>query len=116
MRRAMRLLSPAVRIVMLAGLAFAPSARAQPVEDFYKGKTINLILGFATGGLNDIAGRLVGQQLGRFIPGHPRIVPQNMLGARGLVAANTLYNATAREFAPSPDARTLVEFAELPFL
>jgi tripartite-type tricarboxylate transporter receptor subunit TctC len=97
----MRLLSPAVRIVrlagLLAGLAFAPSARAQPVEDFYKGKTINLILGFATGGLNDIAGRLVGQHLGRFIPGHPRIIAQNMMGAGGLVAANHLYNVAARD-------------------
>src|SRR5215212_2271155 len=81
----------------LAGLAFSHSARAQSVEDFYKGKTISLILGFATGGLNDIAGRLVGQHLGRFIPGNPRIVAQNMMGAGGLVAANHLYNVAAHD-------------------
>jgi len=87
----------AVGVFVLASLAFSHSARAQPVEDFYKGKTISLILGFATGGLNDIAGRLVGQHLGRFIPGNPRIVAQNMMGAGGLVAANHLYNVAARD-------------------
>jgi tripartite-type tricarboxylate transporter receptor subunit TctC len=87
----------AVGIFLLAGLALSHSARAQSVEDFYKGKTISLILGFATGGLNDIAGRLVGQHLGRFVPGNPRIVAQNMMGAGGLVAANHLYNVAARD-------------------
>ena len=80
-------------------LAIAPgrAARSQTVEEFYRGKSINLILGFGIGGLNDIAGRLVGQHLGRFIPGQPRIVVQNMLGAGGLVAANTLYNVSPRD-------------------
>jgi tripartite-type tricarboxylate transporter receptor subunit TctC len=92
----MGLWRPAVRIVVAALFCCHP-ALAQPVDDFYKGKTINLILGFSTGGLNDIAGRLVAQHLGRFIPENPRVVAQNMMGAGGLVAANHLANVAARD-------------------
>src|SRR5689334_9160766 len=84
-------------LAVAAVFAAMPAAHAQSVEEFYRGKSINLILGFGNGGLNDIAGRLVGQHLGRFIPGHPHVVPQNMLGAGGLVAANTLYNVSPRD-------------------
>ena len=73
---------------VLAGLLMP--AAAQPVEEFYKGRTVTLVISFGAGGLNDIAGRLVAQHLPRFIPGHPRIVAQNMPGAGGLVAANHL--------------------------
>ena len=79
--------------VALAGL-LVPAA-AQSVEEFYKGRTVTLVISFGAGGLNDIAGRLVAQHLPRFIPGHPRIIAQNMPGAGGLVAANHLYNAAA---------------------
>ena len=72
-------------------------AAAQPVEEFYKGRTVTLVISFGSGGLNDIAGRLVAQHLPRFIPGHPRIVAQNMPGAGGLVAANHLYNAAPQD-------------------
>ena len=92
----MGLWRPAVRIVVAALLCCHP-VLAQPVDDFYKGKTINLILGFSTGGLNDIAGRLVAQHLGHFIPENPRVVAQNMMGAGGLVAANHLANVAARD-------------------
>ena len=85
--------------VLCVGLMaeLAGTAVAQSVEEFYRGKSINLILGFSTGGLNDIGGRLVAQHLGRFIPRQPRIVPQNMMGAGGLVAANTLCNVSPRD-------------------
>jgi tripartite-type tricarboxylate transporter receptor subunit TctC len=86
-----------VIVFLLVAAAATPAARAQPVEEFYRGRSISLILGFGSGGLNDIAGRLVGQHLGRFIPGQPRIVAQNMLGAGGLVAANHLFNVAPRD-------------------
>ena len=73
--------------------ALVMPAAAQSVEAFYAGRTVTLIISFGAGGLNDIAGRLVAQHLPRFIPGHPRIIVQNMPGAGGLVAANHLYNA-----------------------
>lgn len=84
-------------LALLCAMAAMSAARSQSAEDFYRGRSITLILGFAPGGLNDIAGRLVGQHLGRFIPGRPRIVAQNMLGAGGLLAANHLYNAAPRD-------------------
>ena len=77
--------------------ALAVSAAAQSVEAFYAGRTVTLIISFGAGGLNDIAGRLVAQHLPRFIPGHPRIIVQNMPGAGGLVAANHLYNAAPQD-------------------
>ena len=81
--------------VALAGL-LVPAA-AQSVDEFYRGRTVTLVISFGAGGLNDIAGRLVAQHLPRFIPGHPRIIAQNMPGAGGLVAANHLYNAAAQD-------------------
>jgi tripartite-type tricarboxylate transporter receptor subunit TctC len=66
------------------------SARAQTVEEFYKGKTLTLIIPNAPGGSFDLYARLVADNLGRFIPGHPFIVPQNMPGASGMQAANYL--------------------------
>jgi len=97
--RSMAAMAWAARVTCVAiALALVPAAaRAQSVEEFYRGKSITLILGFSTGGLNDIAGRLIGQHLGRFIPGQPRLIPQNMMGAGGLVAANHLYNVAARD-------------------
>jgi tripartite-type tricarboxylate transporter receptor subunit TctC len=66
-------------------------AAAQSVEQFYRGRTITMLVGSAPGGINDISARLVARYLGRFIPGHPAIVVQNNPGAGGLVTANRLY-------------------------
>jgi tripartite-type tricarboxylate transporter receptor subunit TctC len=76
------------------GLAAAAPARA---DDFYKGKTINLIIATTTGGGYDTYARLVGRHLGRHIPGEPTIVPQNMPGAAGIRAANYLYAAAPKD-------------------
>jgi tripartite-type tricarboxylate transporter receptor subunit TctC len=78
---------------LLAGLFCAlpaPPVRAQTVAEFYKGKTLSLIIPNAPGGSFDLYARLVADNLGRFIPGHPAIVPQNMPGAGGMLAANYL--------------------------
>ena len=71
--------------------------RAQSVEQFYKGRTVTLIVGFAPGGINDISGRLVARHLGRFIPGQPTVVVQNLPGAGGLVTANRLFNVAEND-------------------
>ena len=73
------------------------AAAAQSVEPFYKGRTVTLIVGFAPGGINDISGRIVGRHLGRFIPGNPTIVVQNMPGAGGLGAANRMFNVAEKD-------------------
>jgi tripartite-type tricarboxylate transporter receptor subunit TctC len=66
-------------------------ASAQSVEQFYKGRSVTMLVGTAPGGINDISARLVAKHLGRFIPGNPAIVVQNNPGAGGLVTANKLY-------------------------
>ena len=87
------------RIAMIAAsiiaAAFASDVRAQPVADFYHGKTIEFAVGAATAGGYDVAARLIATHMGRHIPGNPTIVPKNTPGAGGLIAANTLYNSTA---------------------
>jgi hypothetical protein len=79
----------------LAGSALAGGITAMPqrralAADFYQGKTITMIVGFAPGGGVDSTARVVARHLVRHIPGQPGIVVQNMEGAAGLVAANYL--------------------------
>jgi tripartite-type tricarboxylate transporter receptor subunit TctC len=84
----------------LAALALAlgtTQGAAQTVEQFYRGRNLTLIVGFAPGGINDISGRIVGRHLGRFIPGNPTIVVQNLPGAGGLGAANRMYNVAEKD-------------------
>jgi tripartite-type tricarboxylate transporter receptor subunit TctC len=89
---------PAIAVVGLAVLAAgAFAARAQSVEDFYKGKNINLYIGYSVGGGYDLYGRLVARHLGRHIPGRPNIVPQNMTGAGSLRAAQFIYTAAPKD-------------------
>jgi tripartite-type tricarboxylate transporter receptor subunit TctC len=59
-------------------------ASADPVADFYRGKTISVFIGVGAGGEYDTIARLVARYIGRYIPGHPSLVPQNMTGASGL--------------------------------
>ncbi len=86
----------------MTGLAFglvaiAASARADGVEDFYRGKSITLVIGYSVGGGYDLYGRLVARHLGKHIPGQPNIVPQNREGAGSLRAAIYLYNAAPKD-------------------
>jgi tripartite-type tricarboxylate transporter receptor subunit TctC len=93
-----RLRSPAAAAIACALIALsAQAARADGVEDFYKGKTISLIIGYSVGGGYDLYGRLVSRHLGAHIPGHPTIVPQNLTGAGSLRAALSLYSAAPKD-------------------
>src|SRR5215467_11050932 len=58
----------------------APAARADAVADFYKNKQINLIVGYGPGGGYDIYARLLARHFGRFVPGNPNVIVQNMPG------------------------------------
>lgn len=81
------------------GMAAAPSlikpAGAQSVEQFYKGKTVEMLVGTLTGGGYDGYGRLVARHLPKHIPGNPNIIVRNMPGASGLTMTNFLYNQAA---------------------
>ena len=69
-------------IGLIAGLPAA--AAAQSGEQFYRGRTVTLVVGTSPGGINDISSRLVARHLGRFIPGNPNIIVQNAPGGGGL--------------------------------
>jgi tripartite-type tricarboxylate transporter receptor subunit TctC len=72
-------------------------ARAQPVADFYRGKSITMLIGYTSGGGYDIYARVLSKHLGKHIAGNPSIVPQNMPGAGSLRVANFLYNAAPKD-------------------
>ena len=65
----------------LPRLTLAAPAHAQSVEEFYRGKTITILVGFTAGGGYDLYARLLGRHIGRHIPGNPAVVVQNMPGA-----------------------------------
>ena len=86
-RQAVSGLAAACLAAPLAGTARAQNA----VADFYRGKQITLLVGYGPGGGYDITARLVARYLGKYIPGHPDIVVQNMPGAGSMRAANYTY-------------------------
>ena len=97
--------------VLFASLALEPFARADAIADFYKGRTITLIVGYGPGGGYDLYARLMARHLGRHIPGNPTIVVQNMPGAGSLRATNYLYTVAPR------DGATIGSFArDMPLL
>jgi tripartite-type tricarboxylate transporter receptor subunit TctC len=82
----------------LAVLAFAGSARAQDsVADFYRGKQVTVVVGSTAGGGYDLYGRLVARFIGKYIPGNPNVVVQNMPGAGGNTSAAWVANIGAKD-------------------
>ena len=67
------------------------------MADFYKGKNVSVIVGYGPGGGYDVYTRLVARHMGKYIPGNPNMVVQNMPGAGSLVAANYLYNVAPKD-------------------
>jgi tripartite-type tricarboxylate transporter receptor subunit TctC len=102
--------------VVCLGLASfgAAAAAADPVADFYKGKTVALVVGHEVGSGYDVYARVLARHLGRHIPGQPSIVVQNMVGAAGMIASNWLYNIAPRDgtvvatFSASPIAEPIL--------
>jgi len=81
----------------LAVLLGTSIGAAQPVADFYRGKTVQLLIGYTVGGNYDLSGRILARHIGRHIPGNPAVVPQNMAGAGSLRLANVLYNVAPKD-------------------
>jgi len=73
------------------------AARADAVEDFFKGKTVTYYISTVPGGGYDLYGRLTASYIGRHIPGNPTVVPKNMPGAGGLAMTNWVYNVAPRD-------------------
>lgn len=91
---------------LLAGLAFALVLYNPALgEDFYKGKTLRMIVGFAPGGGYDTYTRYIARFIDKYIPGKPTPIVQNMTGAGSLIAANYIYRKAR------PDGLTVAVFS-----
>src|SRR5437588_5146992 len=77
----------------LAALTVPVAAQAPSLA----GKNVQMIIGFTTGGINDLWGRVVARHIGKHLPGKPTVVPQNMPGAGSLNAANYIYNVAPKD-------------------
>jgi tripartite-type tricarboxylate transporter receptor subunit TctC len=76
----------------------ATEATAQPaVEQFYKGKTVDMIIGYPPAGSNDTYARVLARHMGRHIPGQPTVVPKNMPGAGSFLAVNNVYSVSPKD-------------------
>jgi tripartite-type tricarboxylate transporter receptor subunit TctC len=85
-------------IGVLAALAFATPALAQDaVADFYRGKQIKIVVGSAAGGGYDLHARTLARRFGKYLPGNPTFIVQNMPGAGGLAATNFLATRAPRD-------------------
>ncbi len=93
-------LAAAAFLSLFIGLPYALQAQT----NFYQGKTITIVVGTVPGGLYDRWGRLFGRVLGKYIPGNPSMVVQNMPGGGSMVAANYLYDVA------KPDGLTIGMF------
>jgi tripartite-type tricarboxylate transporter receptor subunit TctC len=93
MKRARRSVAGAALLVFgLTGLVLAQSP-----ADFYKGRNIDLYIGYSVGGAYDLYARVIGRHMGAHIPGAPTLVPKNMEGAGSLRLANYLYRVAAQD-------------------
>jgi tripartite-type tricarboxylate transporter receptor subunit TctC len=91
-------------LLICLAVVFPGIARQAPAQDqpFYKGKTITIMIGSTAGGFYDRWGRLFARHMGKYIPGNPEIIVQNMPGAGSVIATNHVYNVA------KPDGLTLV--------
>ena len=96
MSRAWRRLLCAALAGAVAVASTAANA-ADPAAEFYAGKTVRVLVGFAAGGGYDLYARTLGRYLGKHIPGEPTVVVQNTPGAGSLKVVNYLYNAAPRD-------------------
>ena len=92
-----RIMGAALLCLAAVQAAWPQTASAQSPAEFYKGKTLSLIIPNAPGGSFDLYARLVTSHLGRFIPGQPSFIAQNMPGASGMLAANHLANVAPKD-------------------
>jgi tripartite-type tricarboxylate transporter receptor subunit TctC len=91
---------------LMIGLTFTLTAvLPASAQEFFKGKTVTVLVGTAAGGGFDTYSRMMARHLGKYLPGNPSVVVQNMPGAGQLIAANHLYNRSA------PDGLTIGHFS-----
>jgi tripartite-type tricarboxylate transporter receptor subunit TctC len=93
----MRFVRTAAAVLASAMLLGAGSAAAAPAADFYKGRTVYVIIGYSAGGGYDLYARVLAQHLGKHIPGNPTVIPQNMPGAGSVKAAAYVFSVAPKD-------------------
>ena len=83
--------------LVIAVVFFAGPVSGGSVEDFYKGKTIRIVVGFGPGGATDTISRLLQRALSKHVPGNPSVVVENKPGGGSMLALNTVYNAEPKD-------------------
>lgn len=91
-------------LISLMGFAFVANGANATTHEFYKGKTVRLVVGFSAGGGFDTYSRLIARHVGRHIPGSPTVIVENMTGAGSRIAASHLYKVA------KPDGVTMGNF------
>src|SRR5215510_6469780 len=82
----------ALLLAIVASTFTTSAAFAAPAsDDFYRGKVIRIVVGFSAGGGFDTFARTLSRSMGKYIPGNPSIVVENMTGAGSLISANHIY-------------------------
>jgi tripartite-type tricarboxylate transporter receptor subunit TctC len=92
--------STAFAVAALMGIGLATPLASQGNEEaarFYKGRQVTMVIGSTAGGGYDLYGRLVARHIGKYIPGNPTILPQNMGGAASLVATQYIANVGPKD-------------------
>jgi hypothetical protein len=92
----MKVAAFACGMMVAVGLSTSAASAQSPAE-FYKGKNVDLYIGYSVGGGYDVYARLLARHLGKHIPGNPNVVPKNMEGAGSLRLANWLYNVGPKD-------------------
>lgn len=90
-------LSLALSLCYGQSLVSQAAAARDPGEAFYRGKTVQIVVGFGAGGGYDLSARAVARYMGRYLPENPTVIVQNMPGAGSLVAANHLYKVAPKD-------------------
>ena len=86
-----------ISIAAMVLLGCSDLGGAQTPADFFKGRSIDLYIGYSVGGGYDVYARMIARHMGRHIPGNPTIIPKNMEGAGSIRLANWLYNVAPRD-------------------
>ena len=74
-----------------------PGFDEKAIADFYRGKTVRIVVGFSAGGGYDQYSRLIARHLAKYIPGNPAVIVDNMAGAGSIIAANHTFNAAPKD-------------------
>jgi tripartite-type tricarboxylate transporter receptor subunit TctC len=94
-----------IELVLLLALIWSAPAHSAPAsEEFYRGKVIRIVVGFSAGGGFDTYARALSRYMGKYVPGNPTIIVENMVGAGSLISANHIYRVA------KPDGLTIGAF------